>query len=30
MGAVTHVMISNHRKGYGILIENMPDAAKKF
>ncbi len=27
IGAVTHVMISNPRKGYGILIENMLDAA---
>ena len=26
IGAVTYVMISNPRKGYGILIENMLDA----
>ena len=27
VGAVTHVMINDPQKGYGILIENMLDAA---
>ena len=27
VGAVTHVLVSNPEKGYGILIENMLDAA---
>lgn len=27
VGAVTHVMVNDPRKGYGILIENMLDAA---
>lgn len=25
--AVTHVLVNDPTKGYGILIENMPDAA---
>jgi len=28
VGAVTHVMIGDPRKGYGILIENMLEAAE--
>jgi len=27
VGAVTHVLISDPAKGYGIFIENMLDAA---
>ena len=27
IGAVTHVMINDPTKGYGIFIENMLDAA---
>ena len=28
IGAVTHVLISDPAKGYGIFIENMLDAAE--
>lgn len=28
VGAVTHVLISDPTKGYGIFIENMLDAAE--
>ena len=28
IGAVTHVMINNPERGYGILMENMLEAAK--
>jgi len=27
IGAVTHVLVSDPTRGYGIFIENMPDAA---
>ena len=27
VGAVTHVLVDDPTKGYGIFIENMPDAA---
>ena len=29
VGAVTHVMVNDPKKGYGILIENMLDAAER-
>ncbi|MBE6542567.1 MAG: SpoIVB peptidase, partial [Ruminococcaceae bacterium] len=29
IGAVTHVLIGDPKKGYGIFIENMLNAAKK-
>ena len=27
VGAVTHVLMNDPTRGYGIFIENMPDAA---
>jgi len=27
MGAVTHILVNDPTTGYGIFIENMPDAA---
>ena len=27
IGAVTHVLVNDPTMGYGIFIENMPDAA---
>jgi stage IV sporulation protein B len=29
VGAVTHVLINDPTKGYGIFIENMLEAAEK-
>ena len=28
IGAVTHVLVQDSTKGYGIFIENVPDAAE--